>query len=1702
MVVLVACALSTTRGAAEIADSTFASANLTTAGTLSTVLKDQGYDLAKIKRIVVSGKINNLDFNTLGKTMVNLTDIDLSAANTFFIPDEAFEDNDSLQSFKAPAALISIGQGAFSGCSRLEEIRFGFQLAYIGIGAFENCSSLKEADLSGCGNLGLDSNCFSNCTALEYVSLPPYIKSLRYSAFGNCNHLRKMVVHAKTPLLLQDNPFTEVNIDSCELIVPIGSAIDYSKASFWSSFANINEMGVLVNIGPNGRVTLNGETLENGQVVLHDEAEVTFRVMADPGYEVAAFTVNGHSESLDDNCYQLAAGIKRATVAVSFKLKTFSTQVIVKGEGVLKYDGVTYKDTVITLSADSASFLQLSLFPSSGHVIDSVLFNGLPCVVQQDSLLYTLPLTGDANLFVSFASAAEVGTQYRFVVETSPHGSLVYRNTLLLPSTTLSIKQGESARFIIVPDTCYILDKLLLNGVDVTDSVVNHAFVMECVESDASVSVSFRINPEATVKVLVPGTFSTYFMKEQYDKITKLTISGSINASDFYFIRDSLKQVIELDIRQTNFMINGKKTIPMNAFSNHSKLSSIQLPPDLWGIGSDAFSNCRSLSAIHLPASINRIGINAFNGDDYLITLTLDALVPPIIDVRLGNTMLLLVFVPNEAVSAYENDYYWSKYFILGSSTVSVDVYVETPGTLSSLLTKQGVDLTNVTKLVVTGTLNAEDFRVMRQDMTLLNAVDISGTNVEAIPSSAFEGKVPLMSFKAPTCLKTIGEKAFYGCTFLKDVPFGSQIVTIGSRAFEYCRLMAGNLTFPPMFSTLGVSAFGRCYLLDTVDFSACLSLKEIPVNAFWDCKGLKVVTFSPTINRIGEAAFAGCTTLKSIDLTMCSSLTLDNSCFNNCSSLESISLPNLFSGFGSFTFSNCTQLKKVFLRAQIPPTISEYVFQGVNLSTCELIVPTGSAKAYSLAPNWSSFSTPKEVGVLVNFGVNGLVISGRDTLVNKQVIFHDEAEVSFTMVAHPGFEVAGITVNGQPATLEGNHYQLAAGIQSATLVFTFKPIKFPVQVTVKGEGSLMYGDTVYKDTVFVLAIDSASNARLSVLTPWGYGVDSVYFNGDVSVVQMYNTLYVSPRIEGPSELLLTFAPDGTLGTLHRIEVRTGDDGLVEYLHTPLIKDTTDFFVPGGSSVVFTFKPDPGYLLDEVYYDGENVTHAVVDNQYTIPSVTESGMLSVSFKVNTTLRLALRAAGTMSQLVTPLQKKFVTHLTLTGYIDERDVYFMRDSMDALTVLDLSRVTVGSHQTLESPFSPTYEIPTNAFCKGWENGKKTLTEVYLPTNTRSVGFNAFMYCRNLKTINLEQCSSLEGIKGSAFYGTALEKLSFPASLTSIEPSAFYNCSHLTSVDLSQTAITTIQQNCFKFCVNLEEVLLPTTLTYISKNAFSYCSALKSLDLSAASILNTIGLYAFMGAGLESIKFPASLASIGAMAFANDTALTNISALNPTPALLSQDVFNAVNTQRCVLSIPKASYNAYLNAQQWRNFVQSRNVIDVTVSTGGTVTFASVDTVQLEEVNPITAMTWDGARMCVPVKQAVRFLMTPEVGAYIERVRYNNVDVTDQVVNGLFTTPMVSASINTLEILFHKGIMGLEQTREAVSQVTRVYVRDGIVHVSNEEAMQQVAVYDVKGALLFRSNTPDRQYQCTNLSSGFYIVRVLLHSGKVENVKVRL
>ena len=75
----------------------------------------------------------------------------------------------------------------------------------------------------------------------------------------------------------------------------------------------------------------------------------------------------------------------------------------------------------------------------------------------------------------------------------------------------------------------------------------------------------------------------------------------------------------------------------------------------------------------------------------------------------------------------------------------------------------------------------------------------------------------------------------------------------------------------------------------------------------------------------------------------------------------------------------------------------------------------------------------------------------------------------------------------------------------------------------------------------------------------------------------------------------------------------------------------------------------------------------------------------------------------------------------------------------------------------------------------------LTEVILPDSVITIGEGAFRGSGNLKKIVLPD--SLRYIYGSAFYGTAIEKIEIPASVECIDTVAFYGCNYLTEINVS-------------------------------------------------------------------------------------------------------------------------------------------------------------------------------------------------------------------------------------------------------------------------------------------------------------------------------
>jgi len=151
----------------------------------------------------------------------------------------------------------------------------------------------------------------------------------------------------------------------------------------------------------------------------------------------------------------------------------------------------------------------------------------------------------------------------------------------------------------------------------------------------------------------------------------------------------------------------------------------------------------------------------------------------------------------------------------------------------------------------------------------------------------------------------------------------------------------------------------------------------------------------------------------------------------------------------------------------------------------------------------------------------------------------------------------------------------------------------------------------------------------------------------------------------------------------------------------------------------------------------------------------------------------------------------------------------------------------------------YEIGNNSFSKN-----ETIEEVVLPTSIGSIGSGVFSFCKNMKTINLD---NVKYIDTSAFAYSGIEKLILN-NISEIGMSAFSNCEKLTEIVICGD-IKEIKSSTFINCKKLKRVILPDTIEKIGDNAFSGCKKIEEIFIPSTA---KISKYAFEKNVLNIVK----------------------------------------------------------------------------------------------------------------------------------------------------------------------------------------------------------------------------------------------------------
>jgi hypothetical protein len=109
-------------------------------------------------------------------------------------------------------------------------------------------------------------------------------------------------------------------------------------------------------------------------------------------------------------------------------------------------------------------------------------------------------------------------------------------------------------------------------------------------------------------------------------------------------------------------------SIPVNTFTNCSRLQDVVFSNTITSIGANAFSSCGNFISITIPSTVTSIGDSAFNNTFYLTVLTLKSFTAPSTITTLGtnafytSNYIFRIYVPVGSLSVYQNATNWSTY--------------------------------------------------------------------------------------------------------------------------------------------------------------------------------------------------------------------------------------------------------------------------------------------------------------------------------------------------------------------------------------------------------------------------------------------------------------------------------------------------------------------------------------------------------------------------------------------------------------------------------------------------------------------------------------------------------------------------------------------------------------------------------------------------------------------------------------------------------------------------------------------------------------------------------------------------------------------------------------------------------------------------------------------------------------------------------
>ena len=670
------------------------------------------------------------------------------------------------------------------------------------------------------------------------------------------------------------------------------------------------------------------------------------------------------------------------------------------------------------------------------------------------------------------------------------------------------------------------------------------------------------------------------------------------------------------------------------------------------------------------------------------------------------------------------------------------------------------------------------------------------GKPVTSIAKNAFSMNGRIKSIKLGENIKSIGDRAFYGCGELTSVGFDCEekkisLTSIGQRAFQSCSKLS-SFTVPKTVTEISDYTFSYCSSLTDITFAG--NVTKIGNYAFSDCKKLPAITVPDTVESVGNYAFSGCTELKDVVLGD-KVATLGDYAFYRCYALENVDLGASLKSIGISAFAECYK------------AVENEEKQVVSESGLKKIVIPDSVETIAYAAFYGCKLLEN-----VTLG-DGLVTLGYmtpdDPKVKTNAVFADTAlwENADDIVYAGNWAVGCKNSEIEYIELKSNTAGIAAkAFMGCTKVYD---IEIPAQVK-------YIGAHAFRECTGLMALTLGDEVR--VLENYAfYGcelLETVAFGNKLQTIGSY-----------------AFRDCKVLGAEGQLELPES----LTRIGTYAFHGTTLFASSSGIVYVGT---------DHKWIVGTNgtVQEAIIKSDGTVVGIADyafykTGLISV--KMPDSVKYLGRAAFMECAYLGHPEYDGVTLSKSLKAIEEFTFYkcsFLTSVSIPSGVGYIGTSAFNQCASLENLALPSSVKSIGEFAF---NKCSALKTVSIGDGVKTIGKKAFNDCASLTRVLMGK--SVESIGDYAFYKDgALTELVIGENVKTIGTYAFSDCSGLVDLVIPNK-VETIGKFAFRNCTNLKTVKLGNGLQTVGESAFFACEKLKSVIIPAS--VKTIQKYAF-------------------------------------------------------------------------------------------------------------------------------------------------------------------------------------------------------------------------------------------------------------------